>query len=216
MSTVSKLKCAYNNNSDDEKDDDDDNNDDDNDKEKVIGYLDLIDVDILNEMETIQKKERTFVKLWRLYSLMDKFFIIINFSTLLFSIFISESSLSLALSIYTLSFSIIFDTKKYVTTLEKLIILYQDEIIPEINKCVRKYHKNDLENNDNYSDIIYELQQIEKDQLNKCLGSYFSVPKSLRTIDWKRISLIILFYFISFISLSVACYFKSIGKLELT
>ena len=100
-----------------------------------------IDIDIRNEMKHIKNKEKVFVKLWRLYSVFDKFFIIINFSTLLFSIFIAESSVSLALSIYTLSFSIVFDTKRYISILEKLIILYQDEIIPEVNKCIRKYYK---------------------------------------------------------------------------
>ena len=209
MSTKLDLKFADNDDDDDDDDEEEEENERGREKEK---YSD-IDVDILNEMKSIQNKEKVYVKLWRLYYLLDKFFIIINFSTLLFSIFIAESSVSLALSIYTLSFSIIFDSKKYVTTLEKLIIVYQDEIIPEISKCLRRYRKNYIEGNDNYSDIIDEFQQVEKDHLNKYLGSYFTVPKNLRTIDWKRIGLIIFFYLISFISLSISCYFKSIGKL---
>ena len=165
-------------------------------EEKEIDDYD-IDIDIKNELKHIQNKEKIYVKLWRLYSVLENFFIIINFSTILFSIFFSESSVSLALSIYTLSFSVVFDTKKYITTLEKLIILYQDEIIPEINKCIRKYYK--ANNCDNYSDIIYELQFIEKENLSKYLGSYFNVPKKLRSIDWKRIVLIFAIYITSFI-----------------
>ena len=211
-------------------------NDKENEKKKMEMVNDVINTDIKNELKYIQNKEKTFVKLWRLYSTLDKFFMIVNFSTILFSIFISESSLSLALSVYTLSFSMIFDTKRYIPILEKLIILYQDEIIPEINKCIRKYYKNvsfkdtttttttnnnnnndndnNDNNNDNYSDIIYELQQIEKDCQSKYLGIYFSIPKRLRSIDWKRIFLVFSIYIISFISLSVACYFKSTGKLQ--
>ena len=216
MSTLIDLKFInhQNDKEKEEKDNDKEQKESENENENEIEEIDNydIDVDIKNEIKHIKNKEKIFVKLWRLYSVLDKFFIIINFSTLLFSIFISESNVSLALSIYTLSFSIVFDTKKYISTLEKLIILYQDEIIPDVNKCIRKYYKND--NCDTYSDIIYELQHIEKENLNKYLGCSFNVPKKLRSIDWKRIFLILFIYIISFTSLSVACYFKSIGKLE--
>ena len=192
-----------------EKEEKKEDNDDDDD-EKIDNFD--IDIDIEKEMQHIQDKEKIFLKQWRLYSVLDKFFIIVNFSTLLFSIFIAESSVSLALSIYTLSFSIVFDTKGNIKILEKLIILYQDEIIPEINKCVRKYYK--TSNCDSYSDIIYELQHIEKENLSKYLGLYFSIPKNLRSIDWKRIFQILVLYIFSFVSLSVACYFKSKGQLQ--
>ena len=192
MSTNINLKFMYD-------DDDDKEKKEENNKE----YFD-IDTDVKNEFKLIQNKEKVFIKLWRLYNVSDKFFIIINFTLLIFSIF-TESSLSLALSIYTLSFSIVFDARKYLATLEKLIILYQDEIIPEVNKCMRKYRKN---NCDNCSDIVYELQQIEKDILNKYLGIYFSIPKKLRSVDWKRSLLIFFIYLISFTSLAVICYLK--------
>ena len=218
MSTVINLKLMNNNDKDNnkmekEKEEKEENEEEEEEEEEEIDDYD-IDIDVKKEMQHIQNKERIFVKLWRLYSVFDKFFMIMNFSTLLFSIFIAESSVSLALSIYTLSFSIVFDTKRYISTLEKLIILYQDEIIPEIKKCIRKYNKiNNCGGDDNYSDIIYELQHIEKENLNKYLGSNFSIPKKLRSIDWKRILLIFSIYIISFVSLAVACYFKSIGKL---
>lgn len=169
-----------------------------------------INNDIKEEIIRIQKKEKTFNQLCLLYSILDKFFLLVNFTILLISILFTESNISLVLSIYTLSFSLLFDNKKHITTLEKLIVLYQDEIIPKINKYIRKYNykKND-------SDIIYQIQNIEKRNLKKHLGINFSTPKRLRSLDWKKIFLVLSCYFISFISLAVVCYLKSIGKLKL-
>ena len=194
-------------------------------QDKVNININLQDYDdVEKELHRVKCRERVFVKLWHLYSTLDKFFMIVNFSTIIFSIFFTEKSLSLALSIYTLSFSLIFDTKRYVTMLDKLIILYQDEILPEINKCVRKYYKNNDNDNDNnnnsnftekddISDIIYEIQQIEKELQSRYLGHYFTIPKRLRSINWKRIVTGFLFYIVSFILLSIACYFKTIDKI---
>ena len=183
----------------------------------VITYIN-IDNDINEEIVLIQKKEKTFNQLFVLYSVLDKFFLLVNFTILLFSILLTESNISLVLSIYTLSFSLLFDNKKHITTLEKLIVLYQDEIIPKVNKCIRKYKCQNTEdnnnNNNNNSDIINQIQNIEKHCLKKHLGIHFSTPKRLRSLDWKKICLVLFCYVISFISLTAACYLKSIDKLN--
>lgn len=175
-------------------------------------YIYDIDINIKDEINYVKNKKKVFAKLSSLYYILDKFFIIINFSTLLFSIFFTESNISLALSIYTLSFSIVFDTKGYITVLDKLIILYEDEIIPEINKSVRKYYRYN-EFNGSCHDIISNLQKIEKNYLRKHFGSSFSIPKRLRSIDWIKIFLVCFFYVVSFISLSIMCYFRSIKQI---
>ena len=182
----------------------------------VITYIN-IDNDINEEIVLIQKKEKTFNQLFILYSVLDKFFLLVNFTILLFSILLTESNISLVLSIYTLSFSLLFDNKKHITTLEKLIVLYQDEIIPKVNKCIRKYkcqNTDNNNNNNNNSDIINQIQNIEKHCLKKHLGIHFSTPKRLRSLDWKKICLVLFCYVISFISLTAACYLKSIDKLN--
>ena len=174
--------------------------------------------DINEEVILIKRKEKTFNQLCLLYSTLDKFFLLVNFTILLFSILLTESNISLVLSIYTLSFSLLFDNKKHITTLEKLIVLYQDEIIPKVNKCIRKYKCQNTEdnnnNNNNNSDIINQIQNIEKHCLKKHLGIHFSTPKRLRSLDWKKICLVLFCYVISFISLTAACYLKSIDKLN--
>ena len=219
MFTEIDLKCNN------EKEEEEEEEEEEINHEKKISINDYYDnEDIEKQVNIIKNKQKTFKTLWLLYYILDKFFLVINFSTILISIFIAESNLPLTLSIYTLSFSMIFDSKRYIPILEKLIILYSDEIIPEINKFVRKYCKikinnnnnNDNDNNNNdddISDVIYNLHQIEKDYLNKYLGCYFFVPKRLRSIDGKKIISVIFIYIVSFIALAVICYFKSIGKL---
>ena len=162
--------------------------------------------DINEEVILIKRKEKTFNQLCLLYSTLDKFFLLVNFTILLFSILFAESNISLVLSIYTLSFSLLFDNKKHITTLEKLIVLYQDEIIPKINKCIRTCK--------NKNDIIYKIQSIEKRNLKKHLGINFSTPKRLRSLDWKKICLVLSCYIISLVSLTVISYLKSINKLN--
>ena len=166
---------------------------------------------IQKEIERIKKKEKTFLSLCRLFSITNKTLMIINFSTILFTIFISESNISLILSIYTLSFSILCDSRIYIPTLEKLIIIYQDEIIPQCEKCLRDY---DIESQDN-DDIIDQIQQIEKKNLCQYLGICFVIPKRLRSIDWRKITLVSVIYILSFISIAIICFYKSKGLLTL-
>ena len=135
---------------------------------------------------------------------------IINFSTIIYSIFITESNVSLVLSIYTLSFSILCDNRIHIPLLEKLIIIYQDDILPEINARLRKYNKKK-----DSEDIIYEIQGIEKEILNSYFGKCFVIPKSLRTVDWKKITIIFVIYILSFISIAVVTYCKSKGIISL-
>lgn len=161
---------------------------------------------IKKEIEYIRNKEKIFTSLCRLFTITNKTLMIINFSTILFSILITESNLSLVLSIYTLSFSILCDNRIYIPTLEKLIIIYQDEIIPQIDKRLREYYNN---NNNINEDIIYEIQHIEKTNLTYYFGSSFMIPKKLRGIDWKKVISIFVIYVVSFICIAVLCFYKS-------
>ena len=172
----------------------------------TAAYLNIT-ADIEKEIKLIENKEKVFRKLCLLYYILDRFFLVVNFSVLIFSILISESNISLVLSIYTLSFSIVFDNKKYITILENLIVLYQDEIIPKIKRYIRIHYES------SNRDIISQIQFIERRNLKKYLGINFSTPKRLRSLDWKKIILIFSCYIISFISLACICYLKSIEKL---
>ena len=60
--------------------------------------------DLNNHVEEIKKKKKKFESLWKLYSLVDKTFIIIQFATLLYAIMMSEPIIGVILSLYSLSF----------------------------------------------------------------------------------------------------------------
>ena len=141
---------------------------------------------------------------------------IINFSTILFSIFNPKSNIPLILSIFTLSFSIICDTRIYENILEKLIAIYEEEIIFEIDKYVRNYHKRGEEEEEEKKDAIYDIQQIEKKHLTNHLGHSFTLPSTLRSMDWKRIFAIVLIYVSCFISIALLCYYTSNEGLALS
>lgn len=165
---------------------------------------------IKTEKERIERKAKLYKNLWRLFSVSNKSLMIINFSIILFSIFTPESNIPLILSIYTLSFSTICDTRIYENILEKLINIYEEEIIPDIDKYIRDYYKNK-----NCNDFIFEIQKIEKNHLTDHLGSSFMLPNTLRSMDCKRILFIVFIYIFSFTIIALLCYYKSIGKLTI-
>ena len=171
------------------------------------------------QLDEVKKRKKLYQSLWRLFTISNKSLMIINFSTILFSIFTPNSNIPLILSIFTLSFSSICDTRIYESILEKLINIYEDEIILDVDKYIRDYQKNNIDNDNNNNkdcDPIYDIQQIEKKHLTKHLGQSFTLPTALRKADWKRIVAIGVFYIVCFISIAVLCYFKSTGDLKLS
>lgn len=166
------------------------------------------------EKERIGKKAELYKNLWRLFSVSNKSLMIINFSIILFSIFTPQSNIPLILSIYTLSFGIICDTRIYENVLEKLINIYEEEIILEVDKYIRDYYKNNKEECNN-NDSIFEIQNIEKKHLTHHLGSSFVLPNTLRSMDCKRILFIVFIYIFSFTIIALLCYYKSTGQLSM-
>ena len=68
----------------------DDDDDDDEDEEKIK-----------TEIKRIKKKEKLYKTLWRLFTISNKSLMIINFITILFSIFNPKSNMPLTLSVFT-------------------------------------------------------------------------------------------------------------------
>ena len=126
---------------------------------------------------------------------------------------IPNSNIGLVLSIYTLSFSVICNTSRHIPTLEKLIIIYQDEIIPSIKKYARDVaSKRIVVDNEDY---IHEIQKLEKYNLSQFMGKGFTLVNTLRDIDHKKIFLCAFMYIILFICIPIAYYYASKGKLKL-
>lgn len=161
------------------------------------------------ELEKIMKKLKNYKSLWRLFSMSNKILMIINFITILLSIFITEGNVTLALSIFTLSFSFVCDTRRYLPILENLLIIYQDEIIPNIKKCIRqnkRYYGGE-------TDVVDKILKIEKEYLTQYLGKSFVLSNTLRGMDWKKIVCISLVYIISFVGIGLLCYYKNMKQI---
>ena len=167
------------------------------------------------EIANIKKKKKTFKSLWRLFSLANKMLMIINFSTLLFCILIPNSNIGLVLSIYTLSFSIICNTSSHIPTLENLVVIYEDEIIPKIDLFVRTTKDNNARGDDYDDDSIYRAQQIEKGILSKYMGESFFLSNTLRNVDCKRILACAFIYVVMFVCIPIIYNYASSGQIQL-
>lgn len=172
----------------------------------TINSEEQIDIENIQEVRNIISKLRNYKTLWRLFSVCNKILMIINFITILLSIFITEGNVTLALSIFTLLFQFVCDTRRYIPTLEKLLILYQDYILVEIHKYIRNAKKN-IESY-NIDNIIDGILEIEKSHIVRYMGESFTLSNTLRGMDCKKILSVGLVYVVSFISIGFLCYYK--------
>ena len=174
-----------------------------------------IDIVLLEELDRcvteIKRKKEKFVSLWKLYSLVDKAFIIIQFATLLYAIMMSEPIIGVILSLYSLSFgNVISRLQKHLNILEKIIPIYEKSIIPEIDNYIReRVVELNIDNNmnvDNLKEAANECHKIEQKKLEKGMGEGFVLPASLRSINCKKITVIIVMYVFCFILIPVIYY----------
>lgn len=167
--------------------------------------------DLNNHVEEIKKKKKKFESLWKLYSLVDKAFIIIQFATLLYAIMMSEPIIGVILSLYSLSFgNVISRVQKHLNILEGIIPVYEKSIIPQIDNYIRDKIVQ-IENNDiniyDLKDAANECHVIEQKNLEKGMGEGFVLPSSLKSINCRKITAIIIIYLFCFVLIPVI-YFK--------
>lgn len=176
-----------------------------------------IDIALLEDLDKhvkeIKKKSERFQTLWKLYSLVDKAFIIIQFATLLYAIMMSEPIIGVILSLYSLSFgNVISRLQNHLSILEKVIPIYEKSIIPQIDdyirdKLVQLNKEDDCVNLDHLKDAANECHLIEQKNLERGMGEGFVLPASLRSINCKKIAGIIIMYIFCFILIPII-YFK--------
>ena len=160
------------------------------------------------ELIKIIKKKKKYHSLWRMFSISNKLLMLINFISILLSIFVTEGNITLALSIFTLSFSFICDTRIYIPILNQIIIVYTDEIIPEIKKIIRDYENGIIQQN---IDVVDMIIKKEKELLRYFLGASFTITNTLRGLDWKKVICIGFVYVIFFVGIALLCYYKQKG-----
>lgn len=161
--------------------------------------------DFQREVFAIRNKEKRYNLLWKYFSSIDKVFSIINFGTLLYSVIFSNSRIGLILSIYTLSFSMVCNNGNHLSTLEKLVHVYQDHIIPRIEELFRNMLKN--------REFCYDVQAIktiETEMLNTYMGKDFILSNTLRDMNYKKVCVIIVAYIIMFICIPVIYHYAAV------
>ena len=162
------------------------------------------------EVDKIKDKKRKYRSLLTLFSMSNKILMIINFGTLLFCIVIPNSNIGLILSIYTLSFSVICNTTSHVPNLEKLIAIYEDSIIPQVETYARKVESND-EDDDN-TDIIEYVQNIEKYNIKDYMGKAFVLVNTLRHIQYYKIYICAITYILTFICIPIIYHYSPLSS----
>ena len=155
--------------------------------------------DLLLEVDKIQQKKTNLKTLWSLYTFADKALIIIQFGTLLFSVVSIPGNIGLILSMYTLSFSSICQLQTHLITLNKLIPIYEEHIIPKIQNCVRRYSFDD--ERDVLLNAFQECQNIESGYIKDEMGQNFVLSNTLRSRGYKKIVSCTLVYLIIFIAI---------------
>ena len=103
----------------------------------IIESKQILNYEIQREVEKIYENSSRILFTWKVLSATNKILNAINFASLWYSIIIPDSIIGLALSIYTLSFSVIFNSDKHFLTLDKLVQVYGDEIIPKLEEYLR-------------------------------------------------------------------------------
>ena len=166
-------------------------------------------ISLKHEVKNIYDRKDHYYSMWLLYSIIDKALLIVNFGTLLTCIIVKVDKLGLILSFFTLSVGVLIDSKEYVILLEKLLNVYTDTILPQ----VKAYWMAVLVNDQGLRmvDILYQIrnvQQIEKDNIEKFMGFGFTLPNSLRTLACRKIIACSVVYIITFICIPVLYHFS--------
>ena len=159
--------------------------------------------DLMLEVGKINQKKTNLKTLWSLYTFADKALVIIQFGTLLFSVVSIPGNIGLILSMYTLSFSSICQLQTHLITLNKLIPIYEEHILPKIQNYVRQYSRQYSFNNkrEDLLNAFQECQNIERGYIKAEMGQNFVLSNTLRSRGYKKIVSCTIVYLIIFIAI---------------
>ena len=158
-------------------------------------------IDLKRHADSFSQKSSKFKKIWSIYSITDKVLCIVQFGTILYSILFPEQNIGLILSMYTLSFSfLVSHMPKNMYTLEKIIPIYEEYIIPDINQHIRTHT---IPQPQNINQIVNECNKIENDHLKRGMGEGFILSNTLRSVNCKKIVSCIIVYVVFFILIPV-------------
>ena len=164
-------------------------------------YKHIITDDIKSIIQDIFQEANNYTKLWRIYSRLDKVLHIINFGILLYSICIPDNKISLILSLFTISYSSIFNNNVNLMRLDKIVSVYKDEILPKLKTHLHEFNVRYISKTIDPDACIIcmkDIQKIEKDTLRRYLGENYVISNNLRKLDFTKIIMCFGVYLVCF------------------
>ena len=164
-------------------------------------YKHIITDDIKSIIRDIFQEANNYTKLWRIYSRLDKVLHIINFGILLYSICIPDNKISLILSLFTISYSSIFNNNVNLMRLDKIVSVYKDEILPKLTTRLHEFNVKYISKTMDPDACIIcmkDIQKIEKDTLTRYLGQNYVISNNLRKLDFTKIIMCFGVYLVCF------------------
>ena len=158
-----------------------------------------------DEIQGIFDRKDHYYFMWLLYSIIDKVLVIVNFGTLLICVVIEADELGLILSFFTLSIGVLIDSKEYVILLEKLLLVYNDVILPTVEDYRRSMLVKEEDGGGETKKTAIVLNQmrhvrrVENDSIEKYMGCTFTLPHSLRSVACRKVIVCFFAYVTTFI-----------------
>lgn len=165
--------------------------------------------DYIQTIQRIYENYRRFTVISRIYSGTIKLMMIMNVGSLFYSIIYPEQHYSLILSLVSFSLSSMFDVNSRYDTLNKLVSLYSNHIIPDIERYIYEHigknirsmkdYTNEIPPSTDYLEKKREVEDLVSYNYRRFMGEDFTVPMSLRYVNFWGISVCIILYISIFI-----------------
>lgn len=168
---------------------------------------------LLNEyvrtIEGIYDNYGRLVNLTRVYSGTSKCMTMMNIASLFYSVIFPEQHYSLVLSLISFSLSSIFDVESRYKTLDRLVRLYGDRILPQVEGHVYKHvgktikdikeYTTDVPSSIDYLQEKQELENLVAEAYDRYMGEGFTPPTGLKYTDYCSIFFCIALYISAFV-----------------
>lgn len=168
---------------------------------------------VLNEyvktIEGIYDSYGRLLNLARIYSGTNKCMMMMNIASLFYSVVFPEQHYSLLLSLVSFSLSSIFDVGSRYKTLDQLVRLYGDRIIPQVERHIYKHVGKNIKNIKEYTtdvpnsiDYLQEKEEVDNlvtEAYGRYMGESFTPPMGLKYTDYSSILFCIGLYISAFV-----------------
>lgn len=182
-------------------------------KKKMEEINKLLLQDYISTVEGVYDTYRRFVVVARVYSGTAKGMTVMNVGSIFFSIAFPHQHYSLILSLVSNSLNSMFSVDSRRQVLSRIVDLYSDRIIPEVEKVVYerigwnvkdiKTYVGDTEDTTDYLVEKRKIDYVVDGSFRRFMGEAFTVPVGLKYIDLTGIGVCIFLYISMFVLVPV-------------